>query len=56
VTEFRSNRPTLDRVLAQAELRHRLIKATGANPARAVRIELGVGWFEASPVLTTEMP
>jgi hypothetical protein len=51
VTEFRSNRPTLDRGTPASG--H---KSNCVNPARAARIELGVEWFETSPVLTTEMP
>jgi len=46
VTDLRFERPMLDRVLAQAEFMDRVMQATGVNPARITRIELGIEWYE----------
>jgi hypothetical protein len=47
VADFCFNRPMLDRVLDQAELMDRVIEAAGVNPARALRIDRGMAWYEA---------
>ena len=47
MSDFCYSRPMLNRIIRQAELMDRMIERAGVDPAAAVRIDRGMGWYEA---------
>jgi hypothetical protein len=47
MSDFCYGRPTVNRVLRQAELMDRMLQRLGVDPAVAARLENGMAWYEA---------
>ena len=47
MSDFCYGRPMLNRIIRQAELMDRMMERVGVDPAAAVRIDRGMGWYQA---------